>query len=171
MKKIRIIIVMLSHIAFFSTLTLVLMATSNVGLELWKSGYIRQGDGWGEYLIHSVRTDLKSIFLFYIFPSLVLAKLSIQRGLVSIYKVALRIWLVLGMLVLVYIDMVTSSCYRGYNLSMNHTYIGCYIYPQDVFNAFWGNFKLEIFTITVWSLILIIFGWKISESITRNIGE
>lgn len=160
-----------SHVLFpiilFSLLALALLTFSRVGLTLWQNAHIQSASDWYFIIVQGIRVDVATLCWLYGVPALLLTLLPTRGILGKTWLLLLRLWLVIGLWIMVYMELATPGFIDEYNLRPNRLFIEYLEHPKEVFSMLWGGYKLELFVGLFGSLITLILGWKLSRVVTQ----
>ena len=158
----------LQPIITFALIAFSILTISRLGLAIWLSDRVSNVNGWSDVLLQGARIDIATLCWLFILPSL-LASLIPMRGIIGkIWRLILRIWLVLGLWVIVYMELATPSFIMEYDLRPNRLFVEYLIYPKEVFGMLWSGYKLELFIGFIGSTLTLFFGWMLSGKITQR---
>ncbi|MBD8513626.1 LTA synthase family protein [Photobacterium sp. CAU 1568] len=169
MQKLKPITGVMFPIALFALLSLILLSVSRVVLTLWQIDHITGWQDWASILLQGVRVDVSTLCWLLILPSLLLALLPTQGFLGQIWLFILRLWLVAGLWILVYMELATPSFISEYNLRPNRLFIEYLVYPKEVFSMLWVGYKLELAVGLIGSVLTLYLGWLLSGYAVRDL--
>ncbi|MCG2838028.1 LTA synthase family protein [Photobacterium sp. WH77] len=169
MQKLKPITGVMFPIALFALLSLILLSVSRVVLTLWQIDHITGWQDWASILLQGVRVDVSTLCWLLILPSLLLALLPTQGLLGQIWLFILRLWLVAGLWILVYMELATPSFISEYNLRPNRLFIEYLVYPKEVFSMLWVGYKLELAVGLIGSVLTLCLGWLLSGYAVRDL--
>ncbi|WP_084419083.1 LTA synthase family protein [Photobacterium sp. J15] len=152
----------LSPFLIFSLLALSLLTLSRLSLAVWQADRVSDADGWLTILIQGLRVDIATLCWLLILPAM-LATLLPQAGIFGkIWRFVLRVWLVGGLWLMVYMELATPPFIIEYDLRPNRLFVEYLIYPKEVFSMLWVGYKLELAIGLIGSLLTLFLGWKFS---------
>ncbi|MGR6839955.1 LTA synthase family protein [Aliivibrio wodanis] len=158
----------LQPIITFALIAFSILTISRLGLTIWLSDRVSNVNGWSDVLLQGARIDIATLCWLFILPSL-LASLIPMRGIIGkIWRLILRIWLVLGLWIIVYMELATPSFIMEYDLRPNRLFVEYLIYPKEVFGMLWSGYKLELFIGFIGSTLTLFFGWMLSGKVTQR---
>lgn len=158
----------LQPIITFALIAFSILTISRLGLAIWLSDRVSNVNGWSDVLLQGARIDIATLCWLFILPSL-LASLIPMRGIIGkIWRLILRIWLVLGLWIIVYMELATPSFIMEYDLRPNRLFVEYLIYPKEVFGMLWSGYKLELFIGFIGSTLTLFFGWMLSGKVTQR---
>jgi len=148
---------------------LFILSISRVGLSLWHSDRVTEANGWFDIFFSGIRIDIATLSYLLILPGL-LTCLFASNGLIGrAWLFVLRVWLLLGLWLLVYMELATPSFIMEYDVRPNRLFVEYLVYPKEVFGMLWSGYKLELFIGAVVSLATIFFGWKLTRHLVSGL--
>lgn len=158
----------LQPIITFALIAFSILTISRLGLAIWLSDRVSNVNGWSDVLLQGARIDIATLCWLFILPSF-LTSLIPMRGIIGkIWRLILRIWLVLGLWIIVYMELATPSFIMEYDLRPNRLFVEYLIYPKEVFGMLWSGYKLELFIGFIGSTLTLFFGWMLSGKVTQR---
>lgn len=158
----------LHPILAFSAVALGLLTTSRVLLAVWQADRVSAAEGWLNLIVQGIRVDIATLSWLFILPALLAALFPVQGIFGKIWRTLLRLWLVAGLWILVYMELATPPFIMEYDLRPNRLFVEYLIYPKEVFSMLWSGYKLELFIGLIGSVATLWFGWKWSEKVTAQ---
>ncbi|KYN87493.1 hypothetical protein ATY36_03785 [Vibrio cidicii] len=158
----------LHPILAFSAFALGLLTTSRVLLAVWQADRVSAAEGWLNLIVQGIRVDIATLSWLFILPALLAALFPVQGIFGKIWRTLLRLWLVAGLWILVYMELATPPFIMEYDLRPNRLFVEYLIYPKEVFSMLWSGYKLELFIGLIGSVATLWFGWKWSEKVTAQ---
>lgn len=158
----------LHPILAFSAVALGLLTTSRVLLAVWQADRVSAAEGWLNLIVQGIRVDIATLSWLFILPALLAALFPVQGIFGKIWQTLLRLWLVAGLWILVYMELATPPFIMEYDLRPNRLFVEYLIYPKEVFSMLWSGYKLELFIGLIGSVATLWFGWKWSEKVTAQ---
>ena len=149
-------------IFIFIATAIVILTISRLGLSLWQAERITGSDAWSHIFLQGLRVDFATVCWLYLLPAAVACFMPVNGSIATAWKTVLRIWLILGLWFLVYMELATPAFINEYDLRPNRLFIEYLIYPKEVLNMLWGGYKLELFIGFAGSIITLLFAWKLS---------
>jgi phosphoglycerol transferase MdoB-like AlkP superfamily enzyme len=145
------------------------LSFSRLALTIWQAQHITAIEDWLHIIIQGARVDVATICWLYILPAVFTLLLPVKSEFQRFGLIVLRVWLVLGLWLLVYMELATPSFIEEYNLRPNRLFIEYLIYPKEVFSMLWVGYKLELMVGLVGSAITVFWGWRLSRSVTDKL--
>ncbi|EJE8555045.1 LTA synthase family protein [Vibrio vulnificus] len=161
----------LQPIAAFAAVALGLVTLSRFLLALWQFDRIAATDGWSDLLFQGLRVDIATLCWLFILPCLLAAILPVDGMVGKIWRAVLRVWLVAGLWIMVYMELATPPFIMEYDLRPNRLFVEYLIYPKEVFSMLWQGYKIELFIGLVGSLATLWLGWIFSGKVTENVRQ
>ena len=144
-------------------LCLFIFMLSRLSLSLWQSERINDVAGWGTVFLSGLRIDIASLGYLLALPALFTCLFLNNNRIGKVCSLLLRIWIVLGLWIVVYMEVVTPSFIMEYDVRPNRLFVEYLIYPKEVFGMLWSGYKLELFLGGIISIATIYGGWKFSR--------
>ncbi|MGI9831680.1 LTA synthase family protein [Vibrio vulnificus] len=161
----------LQPIAAFVAIALGLVTLSRFLLALWQFDRITATDGWSNLLVQGLRVDIATLCWLFILPCLLAAILPVEGMVGKIWRAVLRVWLVAGLWIMVYMELATPPFIMEYDLRPNRLFVEYLIYPKEVFSMLWQGYKIELFIGLVGSIATLWLGWIFSGKVTENVRQ
>ncbi len=161
----------LQPIAAFVAIALGLVTLSRFLLALWQFDRITATDGWSNLLVQGLRVDIATLCWLFILPCLLAAILPVDGMVGKIWRAVLRVWLVAGLWIMVYMELATPPFIMEYDLRPNRLFVEYLIYPKEVFSMLWQGYKIELFIGLVGSIATLWLGWIFSGKVTENVRQ
>lgn len=158
----------LQPIAVFSLFSLAFLSLSRILLLFWQSDRIESFQDLIYILGQGVRVDFATLCWLFILPALLSALLPLKGKIGNGWKWILRLWMVAGLWILVYMELATAPFIQEYDLRPNRLFIEYLIYPKEVMSMLWTGYKLELFIGAAGTAITLILGWKWSKKLTDS---
>jgi phosphoglycerol transferase MdoB-like AlkP superfamily enzyme len=139
-----------------------ILTISRLGLSIWQADRIADSDAWLHIIFQGLRIDFATLCWLYMLPAAVGCFMPVNGLIAAVWKFLLRIWLIIGLWFLVYMELATPAFINEYDLRPNRLFIEYLIYPKEVINMLWGGYKLELFIGFIGSIITFLLAWKLS---------
>lgn len=162
------IINLIKPIFIFFLLALGILSAFRIGLLTWQQDKISH---WSEYFYifsQGIRIDIATLCWLYTLPAFLLALLPTSGKLGRGFVFILRSWLVCGLVVLVYMELVTPSFILEYNLRPNRLFLEYLVYPKEIFSMLWKGYKLPLFLVLFGTLFVGFFSWRLSGKLIQT---
>ena len=154
----------------FCFISLLFLTLSRIGLGIWQAERVAAVDGWSHLLIQGLRVDFASLCWLWGVAALGTAIFSGDHILGRIWKSILRIWLTLGLWLIVFLEISTPSFIEEYGFRPNRLYVEYLIYPKEVFSMLWSGRKFELILGMLVSGLTLWGGWRLSGTLLKNIS-
>lgn len=148
---------------------LLILTLSRLGLSLWHSDRVSEANGWIPILLSGLRVDIATVSYLLVLPALLTCLLAGKGTIGKCWLFILRIWIVAGLWLLVYMEIATPSFIMEYDVRPNRLFIEYLIYPKEVFGMLWSGYKIELFIGTVVSIATLYWGWKFTARLVSNL--
>ncbi|NBI51319.1 LTA synthase family protein [Photobacterium alginatilyticum] len=148
---------------------LLLLSFSRIGLSLWQSDRVSDANGWLNIIISGIRIDIATLSYLLILPGLLTCILAGKGVIGRTWLFILRLWLVAGLWLLVYMELATPSFIMEYDVRPNRLFVEYLTYPKEVFGMLWSGYKLELFIGAVVSMATVFFGWKLTRHLVSGL--
>lgn len=149
----------------FVLINLVLLTLSRLGLALWQFDRVSAVQGWGELFLQGVRIDIVALCYLFGVPALLTALFHSS----TIWRTILRVWLTLGSVFIIFMEIATPAFIQTYDFRPNRLFIEYLIYPKEVFSMLAeGHLSAVIFSL-VFTILAAVIYWKISGRVTQNL--
>ncbi|HHF3074206.1 TPA: LTA synthase family protein [Vibrio diabolicus] len=158
----------LQPIAAFSLFSLIFLSISRVLLAFWQLDRIDSFNDLIYILGQGLRVDIATLCWLFILPALLSALMPLNGKIGQCWKWILRIWMVLGLWILVYMELATAPFIQEYDLRPNRLFVEYLIYPKEVMGMLWTGYKLELFIGALGTALTLVLGWKWSKKLTDN---
>ena len=137
------------------------LMVSRICLMLWLADRVNAVDGLWPILGYGVRIDLVLISVLAGIPAVLTLLLSGIPLVNSAWNMLCRIWLTLGLWLIVFMEVSTPSFIMQYNLRPNYLFAEYLIYPREVFSMLWSSHKAELALASVVTIVILYIGWRI----------
>ena len=136
---------------------------SRLSLSLWQSERINDVNGWMAIFLSGLRIDLASLGYLLAIPALVSSLFLNNNTIGKVCSAFLRIWIIVGIWLVVYMEVVTPSFIMEYDVRPNRLFVEYLIYPKEVFGMLWSGYKLELLLGAIISIATIYGAWTFSR--------
>lgn len=158
-----------SGILVFCLIVLVITSLSRLGLCLWQIERVTNAGGWGHLFVQGLRVDIATLCWLWGIAALGTALFGGNTGLGKLWTPILRVWLTLGLWLIVFLEASTPSFIEEYGIRPNRLYVEYLIYPKEVLSMLWSGRKFELLLSGMISGITLFAGWKLSGIYTQNV--
>ena len=153
----------------FCLIALLIVTLSRIGLGIWQFDRVAAVGGWSHLIIQGLRIDLATLCWLWGVAALGTAIFSGDHFLGRTWNSLLRVWLTLGLWLMLFLEASTPSFIQEYGIRPNRLYIEYLIYPKEVFLMLWGGRKAELIFGALLSMTTLWGGWKLSGSLLKNV--
>ncbi len=153
----------------FCLIALLIVTLSRIGLGFWQFDRVVAVGGWSHLIIQGLRVDLATLCWLWGIAALGTAIFSGDHALGRTWNSLLRVWLTLGLWLMLFLEASTPSFIQEYGIRPNRLYIEYLIYPKEVLSMLWAGRKVELIFAALLSLTTLWGGWKLSGSLLKNI--
>ncbi|RTR28936.1 LTA synthase family protein [Shewanella atlantica] len=153
----------------FCLIALLIVTLSRIGLGIWQFDRVAAVGGWSHLIIQGLRIDLATLCWLWGVAALGTAIFSGDHLLGRTWNSLLRVWLTLGLWLMLFLEASTPSFIQEYGIRPNRLYIEYLIYPKEVFLMLWGGRKAELIFGAMLSMTTLWGGWKLSGSLLKNV--
>ena len=87
-----------------------------------------------------------------------------------LWSFGIRIWITFSIWLIFYMEAATVPFIFEYDLRPNRLFIEYLIYPKEILSMLWMGYKLELFLGICVSVFSVIFGWKISRYLLKDLN-
>ncbi len=142
-------------------IAMLFMSVSRICLILWQADRVNAVDGLWPVLGYGVRIDLVLVSILAGIPAVLTLLLSGIPLLKSIWNFICRVWLTIGLWLVVFMEVSTPSFILQYNLRPNYLFAEYLIYPREVFSMLWSSHRAELGLAAVVTVVTLYVGWRI----------
>lgn len=154
----------------FAVVAMTVLLLSRLGLMAWYGGQVSAAGGWATTLLQGIRVDVATVCWLWGFPAAFTFLLGGERGLGKLWMGLMRVWLTLGLWLLVFMEMATPGFLAEYGLRPNQIFVEYLIYPKEVANTLWLGHKLELLAGLVAGAVALWGGWRLSGVCLRHLA-
>ncbi len=140
-----------------------LLMLSRIGLALWHLDRVNDSSGWLSILFNGLRIDLATLSSLLVVPAFLSCFFAGNTTSGKAWLFFVRIWIVLGLWLLVYMELATPPFIMEYDVRPNRLFVEYLKYPAEVFGMLWSGYKLELLIGLLGSIASIYFGWRFSK--------
>lgn len=117
---------------------------------------------WPLLMLSGVRADLIVIGYLLALP-LLAAPLLLLRPIRSIWPKFLRVWFIISLLFLLFMEAATPAFIAQYDVRPNRLFIEYLLYPQEVISTLWYGFRGWLIITTAFTLVAIMALIRLSQ--------
>ncbi|NOI55489.1 LTA synthase family protein [Vibrio crassostreae] len=148
---------------------LFILMLSRVGLSIWHGERVSEANGWLAILFSGLRIDISSLSYLLILPALMTCLFAGNGFIGRSWLFILRVWIVLSLWLVVYMELATPSFIMEYDVRPNRLFIEYLIYPKEVFGMLWSGYKSELFIGATVSMATLFWGWKFTAHLIKDL--
>ncbi|WP_349919948.1 LTA synthase family protein [Aeromonas veronii] len=157
-------------IAVFSVIALFALSASRIGLGLWQQERVEAVNGWSQMLLQGLRVDFATLCWVWGVPAVFTLLLAGPHALGRAWMQLIRLWLTLGLWLMLFLEISTPSFVTEYGVRPNRLYIEYLIYPKEVLAMLWAGRKGELLLALVFSTGVLAGGWWLGGRLIRNLS-
>ena len=139
---------------------LIFLTISRFFLSMWNFDRVTNVNGWSEIFISGLRVDIATLSYLFVIPALITCLMINYKNLKKIWLFFLRIWIVLSIWLLVFMEVVTPSFILEYDVRPNRLFVEYLMYPSELMNMLLSGYKIELTIVTLLSSLTLYFSWK-----------
>lgn len=147
----------------FTTLALLILSLTRIGLGIWHHERVTAEVGWGTYLVQGLRVDLILVGLWLVLPIL-LAPLWARGKWQKSWLAATSGWSLLGLVLIIFMELATPTFILQFDIRPNRIFLEYLKYPQEIFSTLWQGFRAPVLAGVLLTLLL---GWFAARLLTR----
>ena len=136
------------------------LTISRFFLSMWNFDRVTNVNGWSEIFISGLRVDIATLSYLFAIPALITCLMINYKNLKKIWLFFLRIWIVLSIWLLVFMEVVTPSFILEYDVRPNRLFVEYLMYPSELMNMLLSGYKIELTIVTLLSSLTLYFSWK-----------
>tara|TARA_B110001454_G_scaffold21001_2_gene20016 strand:- start:4190 stop:6142 length:1953 start_codon:yes stop_codon:yes gene_type:complete len=136
------------------------LTISRFFLSMWNFDRVTNVNGWSEIFISGLRVDIATLSYLFVIPALITCLMINYKNLKKIWLFFLRIWIVLSIWLLVFMEVVTPSFILEYDVRPNRLFVEYLMYPSELMNMLLSGYKTELTIVTFLSSLTLYFSWK-----------
>ncbi|MGY6039288.1 LTA synthase family protein [Aeromonas sp. AE23HZ002T15] len=157
-------------IAVFSAIALITLSASRIGLGLWQQERVDAVDGWSQLLLQGLRVDFATLCWVWGVPAVFTLLLAGPHTLGRLWMQLIRVWLTLGLWLMLFLEISTPSFVTEYGVRPNRLYVEYLIYPKEVLAMLWAGRKGELLLALVFSTGVLAGGWWLGGRLIRDLS-
>ncbi len=151
----------LKQFGLFVVIAMLFLSISRVCLMLWQADRVGAVDGIWPILGYGVRIDLVLVSILAGIPAVLTLLMSGIPLVKSVWNFLCRIWLTLGLWLLVFMEVSTPSFIIQYDLRPNYLFAEYLIYPREVLSMLWSSHRAELFLAAFVTVAVLYAGWRL----------
>lgn len=148
---------------------LIIFSCSRIGLSLWQLPRLVDEQQWYQVFSSGLRIDIASVCIYWVLPALVTSLITGAGKLNRCWQLALRLWIVLGLWLCVFMEVVTPAFIMEYDLRPNRLFVEYLRYPKEISSMLWAGYKAELAIACTVSLLCLILSWRWSRYVISRL--
>ncbi len=153
----------------FVGINILIFTLSRLGLSVWQAERISAVDGWLPLFLQGLRIDIVSICWLFGVPALFTVLFLHNNGLGNLWRVILRVWLTVGSVFILFMEVATPAFIETYDFRPNRLFIEYLLYPKEVFTMLANGHLVAVITSLVVTLVATVAYWRLSGWATQNL--
>ena len=133
------------------------LTISRFFLSMWNFDRVTNVNGWSEIFISGLRVDIATLSYLFVIPALITCLMINYKNLKKIWLFFLRIWIVLSIWLLVFMEVVTPSFILEYDVRPNRLFVEYLMYPSELMNMLLSGYKTELTIVTLLSSLTLYY--------------
>jgi phosphoglycerol transferase MdoB-like AlkP superfamily enzyme len=142
----------------FLFLGVLLLSLSRIALVVWQWERAAATDAVALILLQGLRSDLITLGLFAA-PAVLALPVFLARGRFRTGRRLACGWLVLGLILIAFLEIATPQFLAEYDARPNRLFIEYLVYPREVFGMLWEGYRGALFgaalALVAWSAVVI----------------
>lgn len=123
-------------ILLFIGMNLFILTLSRLALGIWQIERVSAVDGWIPLMLQGIRIDISALCWLFGLPALFSVLFFHKNKLGSIWQTVLRVWLTVGSVFILFMEVVTPNFIETFDLRPNRLIIGyCPLIPATESNV------------------------------------
>lgn len=156
-------------VLFFFAVNLSVLFISRLGLALWQSERVSAVEGWGQLFLQGLRIDVSALCWLFGIPALFTALFLNQNRLGKVWQIILRIWLTLGSIFILFMEVATPNFIETFDLRPNRLFIEYLVSPKEVATMLINGYLATVIISLVALVISSVIYWKLSGWAVQHI--
>ncbi|MCL1126940.1 LTA synthase family protein [Shewanella surugensis] len=157
-------------ILIFCLVALAIMMLSRFGLGIWQADRVTDAGGWSNLLFQGLRVDVATLCWLWGIAALGTVIFSGPHAVGRVWNIILRIWLTLGLWLMVFLEASTPAFIEEYGIRPNRLYVEYLIYPKEVLSMLWAGRPIEVIFSLLLTVVTLWFGWRLSAALLKNVS-
>lgn len=149
-------------IFFFVGLNIVIFTLSRLGLSIWQADRVSAVGGWFSLFLQGLRIDIVSLCYLFGVPALFTVLFLHNNGLGQLWKKILRVWLTVGSVFILFMEVATPAFIETYDFRPNRLFIEYLLYPKEVFTMLANGHLVAVVSSLVVTVIASLVYWKLA---------
>ena len=154
----------------FVVINLIVFSLSRLSLGLWQAERVNAVDGWSQLILQGFRIDVSALCWLFGLPALFSVLLLNNNVIGKIWQAVLRIWLTVGSVFILFMEVATPNFIETFDLRPNRLFIEYLTYPKEVFTMLiHGHLTTVIISLVVMALAIFAY-WKLAGWAVKNVS-
>lgn len=150
-------------------LMLCILLLSRLGLSLWHFSRVNDANGWLPILFSGLRIDIATISIYFVLPSIATFFFSGKHFIGVAWSYFVRVWIVLGVVIIVFMETLTPAFIIEYDLRPNRLFIEYLSYPKEILSMLMTGYKAELAISIIVSVITLVLSWNWSGGVSSHL--
>lgn len=155
----------LSPIFLFVVVNIAVFTLSRFGLSLWQAERVDAVNGWFPLFLQGLRIDVVSLCYLFGVPAL----FSVLFGTNRLWLYILRIWLTLGSVFILFMEVATPAFIETYDFRPNRLFIEYLLYPKEVFTMLANGHLVAVLSSLILTVIALMGYWTLAGRALQNL--
>ncbi|AEW76740.1 LOW QUALITY PROTEIN: excinuclease ABC subunit B [Aggregatibacter actinomycetemcomitans ANH9381] len=138
---------------------------------MWQIERVNAVHGWGELFLQGLRMDIVSLCYLFGVPALFSVLFYHDNTLGRIWKGILRVWLTVGSVFILFMELSTPAFINTYDYRPNRLFIEYLIYPKEVFTMLMEGHLSAVILSLVFTVIAAVVYWKLAGRAVRDMQQ
>lgn len=162
---------LLYPILIFVCINLVVFTSFRLGLAIWQADRVSAVNGWAELFLQGLRIDIVSLCYLFGVPALFTVLLYHHNLLGKIWTTILRLWLTVGSVFILFMELSTPAFIETYDFRPNRLFIEYLIYPKEVFSMLAEGHLTAVVLSSIFTALAIWLYWKLAGWAVKNLSS
>ncbi|EIJ72908.1 excinuclease ABC subunit B [Haemophilus parahaemolyticus HK385] len=114
----------------FVVINLIVFSLSRLSLGLWQAERVNAVDGWSQLILQGFRIDVSALCWLFGLPALFSVLLLSNNVIGKIWQAVLRIWLTVGSVFILFMEVATPNFIETFDLRPNRLFIEYLTYQK-----------------------------------------
>lgn len=156
-------------ILLFVGINLLILSIARLGLGIWQVERVSAVNGWLPLMLQGIRIDISALCWLFGLPALLSVLLFQNNAIGSIWRMILRIWLTLGSVFILFMEVATPNFIETFDLRPNRLFIEYLVHPKEVFTMLINGHLVSVVCGLLAFIVSFILYWKLSAWATQNL--
>ncbi|QIM66417.1 hypothetical protein A4G16_03005 [Mannheimia granulomatis] len=156
-------------ILLFVGVNLLIFSIARLGLAVWQADRVSAVNGWFPLMLQGIRIDISALCWLFGLPTLLSILLLQENTVGSIWRTILRIWLTVGSVFILFMEVATPNFIETFDLRPNRLFIEYLVHPKEVFTMLINGHLVSVICGVLALIVSSIIYWKLSGWATQNL--